>query len=143
MDPKLIPGLDVTNLKDSLHFYVDIIGFKIEFERPEETFAYLTFEGTHLYLQEADGPGRRFRTVPLERPFGRGVNFQIEVSDVNRIHESVAAAGYELLIPLEERWYRMDDLYGGNRQFVVIDPDGYLLRFFSDLGRFPEPPQTP
>jgi hypothetical protein len=23
----------------------------------------------------------------------------------------------------------------GNRQFVVIDPDGYLLRFFTSLGR--------
>jgi len=25
----------------------------------------------------------------------------------------------------------------GNRQFVVPDPDGYLLRFFQDLGERP------
>jgi len=25
----------------------------------------------------------------------------------------------------------------GNRQFIVADPDGYLLRFFSDVGRRP------
>jgi catechol 2,3-dioxygenase-like lactoylglutathione lyase family enzyme len=25
----------------------------------------------------------------------------------------------------------------GNRQFVVADPDGYLLRFFQDLGERP------
>jgi hypothetical protein len=41
------------------------------------------------------------------------------------------------VIPIEERWYRRDQMETGNRQFVVADPDGYLLRFFSDLGRRP------
>jgi hypothetical protein len=35
---------------------------------------------------------------------------------------------------LEERWYRRGDTRLGNHQFVVADPDGYLLRFFQDLG---------
>ena len=34
----------------------------------------------------------------------------------------------------EERWYRQGEAERGDRQFVVEDPDGYLLRFFSDLG---------
>jgi len=25
----------------------------------------------------------------------------------------------------------------GNRQFVIADPDGYVLRFYEDLGRRP------
>ena len=33
-----------------------------------------------------------------------------------------------------ERWYRKNGAEVGNRQFVVADPDGYLLRFFEDLG---------
>lgn len=41
------------------------------------------------------------------------------------------------MIELEERWYRPDAFEAGNRQFVVADPDGYLLRFFEDLGRRP------
>jgi GNAT superfamily N-acetyltransferase len=36
---------------------------------------------------------------------------------------------------LEERWYRENEIENGQRQFVVADPDGYLLRFFTDLGQ--------
>lgn len=38
---------------------------------------------------------------------------------------------------MEERWYRVNEQETGNRQFVVADPDGYLLRFFEDLGLRP------
>lgn len=104
------------------------------YDRPEERFAYLDLDGVHLMLEEAAGPGRRFHTAPLEPPYGRGVNFQIEVADVDAIHDRVRAAGLAVLIPLEERWYRRDATERGNRQFVVADPDGYLLRFFTGLG---------
>ncbi len=43
-------------------------------------------------------------------------------------------AGYPLYLPLEEKWYRKGETEVGNRQFVVADPDGYLLRFYEDLG---------
>ena len=78
-----------------------------------------------------------FGTAPLEFPFGRGVNLQIEVSAVDPLYASVQRAGLTVPIPLEERWYRQDDSEAGNRQFVVADPDGYLLRFFQDLGTRP------
>jgi hypothetical protein len=50
------------------------------------------------------------------------------------------------LLALEERWYDVDvvapagrwnrvgPMQAGNRQFVVEDPDGYLLRLFTSLG---------
>jgi hypothetical protein len=41
------------------------------------------------------------------------------------------------VLDLEDRWYDRDSLSFGNRQFVVQDPDGYLLRFFQDLGSRP------
>ncbi len=62
--------------------------------------AYLELDGVNLMIQEADGPGRRLRTAPLEYPFGRGVNFQIEVSHVDRVLERVVAAGYAPEIPI-------------------------------------------
>ena len=40
---------------------------------------FIDLAGIHLMLEEAAGPGRRFRTAPLEYPYGRGANFQIEV----------------------------------------------------------------
>jgi catechol 2,3-dioxygenase-like lactoylglutathione lyase family enzyme len=138
--PKLIPELDVADLDRSLAFYVGVLGFRILFDRPEERFAYLDLDGVHLMLEEAAGPGRRFRTAPLDHPYGRGVNFQIEVANVDGLHTSIRNAGAEVVIPLEERWYRGRRNEAGNRQFVVADPDGYLLRFFTDLGQRPVQP---
>ena len=135
--PRIIPELDVSDLEDALAFYVGVLGATVRHERPEHRFVYLDLEGAHLMLEEAAGPGRRFRTAPLERPFGRGLNLQIQVADARAIHRSVEAAGYEPLVPLEERWYRADAIERGNLQFVVADPDGCLLRFFTDLGERP------
>ncbi len=135
--PSLIPEFDVEDLGRSLAFYVGLLGFKVRYERPEERFAYLTRGAVHLMLEEAAGPGRRFRTAPLEPPYGRGVNFQIRVEDAAALCADVLAAGTDLYLPLEERWYRGNHNEIGLRQFVVADPDGYLLRFVSDLGQRP------
>lgn len=133
--PPIIPELDVKDLNSSLSFYVRSLGFVVWIERPEERFAYLKRGPVHIMLQQADGPGRRFRTAPLEYPFGRGINLQIEVSDVDTLYAQAQASKCVMHVPLEDRWYRQGNDEAGNRQFVVVDPDGYLLRFFSNLGR--------
>lgn len=129
----LVPELDVSDLAASIAFYARL-GFELAYDRPDEGFAYLERGTVHVMLQTAAGPGRRFRTAHLERPFGRGINFQLNVEDVTAVHQQVVAGGDEPLIPLEERWYRVHDHEQGNRQFVVADPDGYLWRPFEDLG---------
>lgn len=134
MTAPLVPELDVTDLEVSLAFYVGVLGFTVRYSRPEEQFAYLEREGAELMLEAAVGPGRRFRTAPLERPFGRGLNLQIACSDVAALYARVTLAAAEVIIPSETRWYRAGAVERGNRQFVVADPDGYLLRFFQDLG---------
>lgn len=133
--PAVVPELDVTNLEESLAFYVNVCGFAVRYERPEDRFAYLARGEAELMLEEASGPGRRFHTSPMERPLGRGMNLQVRVDDVDRLYESVQQVNALVVVELEERWYRDGDEEVGNRQFVVGDPDGYLLRFFTDLGR--------
>jgi catechol 2,3-dioxygenase-like lactoylglutathione lyase family enzyme len=132
--PPIVPELDVADLNRSLKFYTDILGFVCRIERPEERFVYLTRGPVHIMLEEAEGRGRRFRTAPLEYPFGRGINLQIEIPDVDSLYAQAANAGGAIYVPLEERWYQTGRQEVGNRQFVIIDPDGYLLRFFSRLG---------
>lgn len=83
-------------------------------------------------LQEAGGPGRRFRTAALDWPYGRGINLQIEVSDLLGLYEEVIAASVTPVVAIEKRSYRVGDREIANEQFVVADRDGYLLRFFSD-----------
>ncbi len=145
----LVPELDVTALAPSLRFYAEVLGFRVLFDRDAERFAYLERDGVELMIQEAAGPGRRFRTAPLEPPFGRGVNFQLCVDDVDAVHSRALAAGATIVVPMEERWYQVDvaerggrwEVEGpteaGNRQFVLADPDGYLWRPFRDLGTRP------
>ena len=130
---RLIPELEIQNIERSLAFYVSLAGFRVVYERPEERFAFLDRDGACLMLEEAAGPGRRFHSARLEHPFGRGVNFQIEVDDIDALHARFVAAGAVIQLPLEEHWYRRDASEVGNRQFVAADPDGYLLRFFEGL----------
>ncbi len=134
---KLVPELYCSNFIASLHFYIDLIGFSILYDRPEKNFAYLDFDGVHLMLDETpevtDNP-RSWWTAKAEKPYGRGINLQIEVSDVDAICQRLTQNQWPLFRPMEEKWYRVNDCEMGNRQFLVQDPDGYLLRFFGDLG---------
>src|ERR1700722_325197 len=134
---RLVPELYCADLKKSLDFYVKALGFKVLYERTEERFAYLERESVHLMLEELGSGGREWITGELKPPFGRGVNFQIPVSDATQLHNNLQKLGYSLFLPLEEKWYRRDKLQVGNRQFIVQDPDGYLLCFAQDLGSRP------
>ena len=52
-------------------------------------------------VEEATGPGRRFHVAPLEHPFARGVNFQIETSDVDALYADVRRSDLTICRPLE------------------------------------------
>ncbi len=82
--------------------------------------------------QGRDFDGGHLPDAHLLRP--RREPADLRVADVNAIEAALQAYGARFLIPMEERWYRVNDHETGNRQFVVADPDGYLLRFFEDLG---------
>lgn len=128
----LVPELICSDLAQSLAFYTEVLGFAVRYQRPEEQFVYLERGGAEIMLEQSAAP--RLLAGPLEYPYGRGMNLQIEVTDVDALCQSATAAGARVHIPMEERWYRAGDRLLGNRQFVVLDPDGYLLRFFQDLG---------
>jgi catechol 2,3-dioxygenase-like lactoylglutathione lyase family enzyme len=133
----LTPELNCTSIETSLAFYVGVLGFTIQYQRPEEGFAMLERQGSRLMLDQLhgiDGTGRSWLAGPLERPYGRGINLQMQTDNVDALYAKVNESGALVFLPMEEKWYRRDDVYLGNQQFIVQDPDGYLLRFFEDLG---------
>ena len=77
----------------------------------------------------------------IEPPFGRGVNFQIMTTGLAELYENCKTNGVKLFREWEDAWYRADDHYVGQSQFIVCDPDGYMLRFAEDLGERSEPPE--
>jgi len=81
---KLIPEISVTDIEESLRFYTEILGFKVEYSRPEDGFAFLSLQGSQLMVEEIN---HNWDTGELERPYGRGVNLQIEVDSVEDLRE--------------------------------------------------------
>lgn len=134
----LVPELAVSDPQASLRFYCDLLGFEVMYDRAEEGFAYLRRGHAELMI-DAIGRGRTFAVndAPFDYPLGRGVNLQIEIEAIAPLVTALIAAGIQLYLPPEERWYRDGTIEHGVRQFAVADPDGYLLRFSQGIGKRP------
>ncbi|MEL6665998.1 MAG: VOC family protein [Pseudomonadota bacterium] len=122
----LTPELYVSNLETSLDFYCGLLEFTVDYDRREERFAYLKRGGVSLMLEEPIG--RTWLAAPLEPPFGRGMNLQIMVEDVRALYAACESAGASIFLPLETKAYQRRDDTVSQTQFVVQDPDGYLIR---------------
>ena len=66
---------------------------------------------------------------------GRGINFQMTIVRIAPMLKALDDAGWPLYEQPNEAWYRVGDQELGQREFLVQDPDGYLIRFTERLGR--------
>lgn len=133
----LVPELTVTALGTSLSFWVTQLGFDIAYQRIEEGFAYLDLHGAHIMLEQYDPQAGQWLTGPLEKPLGRGINLQVDVPAVAPILQRLKVAGWPLFRDVEDVWYRANEVEVGQRQFLLQDPDGYLVRLVERLGERP------
>ncbi|MDD7474198.1 MAG: VOC family protein [Bdellovibrionota bacterium] len=122
----LIPELSVSSIETSKDFYVNKLGFKIEYERKEDKFIFISFEGNQIMLQEINN---NWSVGLLEYPFGRGINFEMTVSNVDKFYNNVKASNITLFKDLIINKYRKDNETIIQKEFFIQDPDGYLLRF--------------
>lgn len=124
--------LIVSNYDKSLAFWTGPMGFTVCYTRPTMKFAYLEHpDGAQMMFYERDGD---WETGLLEAPFGRGAVLQIGVSNIDAAHAAVVAAGIPLYVELRERWRHWGDREGCQREFLVQDPDGYLVMVNQKLG---------
>ena len=121
----VIPEFLVSNIEQSRSFYCDLLGFRIEYDRPEERFLFLSLEDCQLMLEE----GSAEELTQLIYPFGRGVNISFGIADVPQLHQKLLEANYPIYRPLTKRKFRVGDHYIYPHEFAVLDPDGYFLRF--------------
>ncbi len=127
----LVPELYVSDFAESIHFYVEILGFAVIYQRPIERFAYLGLDDAELMIEQPTE--RQWLLASLEHPFGRGINLQVSVADAAAVHDRLGRHGKAIFVPLETRCYERNEDSITVRQFVVADPDGYLLRFAETL----------
>jgi len=127
----IVPELGISDIKKSLHFYVDILGFSIKYSRPEDNFAYLVFEDNELMLEQNNG---NWSVGELIQPFGRGINLEIEVSNLDLILDKIRTHNVNLFKEPFKSSYKAENKAYNVKEFLVQDPDGYLLRFSEELG---------
>ena len=130
---KLVPELYCENIEVTKRFYIEVFGFEVKYERVEEEFVYFTLDGVDIMLEGINGIGRRWLTDKVEKPFGRGVNFQWDVSEIDDLYSRVKAlVPNSIYLEMETKAYQCADHLAVQKQFIVQDPDGYLFRFFCD-----------
>jgi catechol 2,3-dioxygenase-like lactoylglutathione lyase family enzyme len=130
----IVPELYCSDFERSLMFYVRIAGFRVVYQRERERFAYLSRNGADLMIEQTVEVDRQLLAGEPIHPYGRGVNLQIIVDEIEDLYARFAAASSPIFRELEEHWYERNEEEVGVRQFVAMDPDGYLLRF-AQFGR--------
>ena len=127
----LVPELWCSDFEESLKFYTEVLGFTVAQRREADPHAYLSLRGSQIMIAwwEHDGTWEPWFPNPLERPFGRGINFQFMVDNVREIYEAVLLAGLEPFLKLHTTSIWRTDRMDERTQFMLLDPDGYLLRF--------------
>ena len=121
----LIPELSVSYIDISKKFYLDL-GFKIRYERKENKFCFLQLEGNQIMIEENND---NWNTGKLEHPYGRGINLSMTVSNIEKMYEILKEKNIKFFLDLEIHEYRIDDKISYDKEFLIQDPDGYLLRF--------------
>lgn len=131
----MVPELSVTDLVRSLAFYSSLLGFLVRYRRDDPPFAYLEQQQIQLMLEQVHPAG--WQVGALEPPFGQGINLQMELTDIEPLLDRLQRADIALFRQPTEVWYPVCEMLSGQREFLLQDPDGYLLRFVQYLGERP------
>ena len=123
---KMIPELSVFDIEQTKRFYNDL-GFKIEYERPEEKFVFMSFQDSQFMFEQIHDYG--WNIGDLIYPLGRGINFSIAVDDIEGLYKLVKTLNLEIYRELNRSIYKVNGTEETQTEFLIQDPNGYLLRF--------------
>ncbi|HET9342578.1 MAG TPA: glyoxalase superfamily protein [Candidatus Eremiobacteraceae bacterium] len=117
---RTIPVLRMFDVAKAREFYIDYLGFKVEFEHRfndnAPLFMGISRDGLMLYLSEHHGDG------------SPGVHLIVETTGVDDLLEELKAKHYRYMNPgiQEQEW--------GSRELGVVDPSGNKI-YFSERKR--------
>jgi catechol 2,3-dioxygenase-like lactoylglutathione lyase family enzyme len=112
----IAPVFRVVDLKRSLGFYRDQLGFGLDFCY-EEFYASVSRDGCHVHLRCADPTPRD--QADIER--NEFIDACVIVQNAEVLAAAFQSAGVTFAVPLRRMPYGVE--------FYVSDPDGYVLGF--------------
>lgn len=123
---KTIPELSVFDINKSKNFYLNVLGAKIEYERQEDKFVFLSLEENQLMLEEIHDNG--WNIGELTYPLGQGINISLEIKNVDSIYQRVKEHNITLYRDMKISHHTGANEIIKQKEFLLQDPNGYLLR---------------
>jgi len=115
------PTLAVRNMKQTIEFYKNSLGFKMGMAFPDADnpeYADLSKDGMVLMFILAENIG-----IGKEEKLGVGVNIYMQVDgDIDEYYNELKNKGVKIVVDIKDEPY-------GIRDFMVEDIDGYKLTF--------------
>lgn len=131
---KLTPNFSVENVKDTVLFYQDILGFKLEMVVPndkniiehnlvdDKAYNYAMMSKNDVFVMFLEENSFK-KDIPAfkNNTHGASILFYIDVEDINTIYDSIEDK-VEIVKKLDTTWY-------GMKEFYIKDCNGYILGF--------------
>lgn len=115
------PTLAVRNMKQTIEFYKNSLGFKMGMAFPDADnpeYADLSKDGMVLMFIPAENIG-----IGSEEKLGVGVNIYMQIDgDIDEYYNELKDKGVKIVVDIKDEMY-------GIRDFTVEDIDGYKLTF--------------
>jgi len=112
----------VKDLSQTIPFY-EKLGFQFKTKEQTRATAYLNWWWLDFHQADAAGDAPAWHMPPDIDNAGSGSLFYFSVENINKAYEEVTASG---LRPASE-----PVALRGNKEFMLVDPDGYRLVFFT------------
>ncbi len=115
------PTLAVRNMKRTIQFYTDSLGFKMGMAFPDADnpeYADLSKDGMVIMLIPARNVG-----IGTEEKLGTGVNLYMQIDDdIDEYFEELKNKGVKVMVDIKDEPF-------GIRDFMIEDINGYKLTF--------------
>nr|VFK68069.1 MAG: Uncharacterized conserved protein PhnB, glyoxalase superfamily [Candidatus Kentron sp. UNK]VFK73334.1 MAG: Uncharacterized conserved protein PhnB, glyoxalase superfamily [Candidatus Kentron sp. UNK] len=131
---KITPNFSVRDVKESVRFYRDVLGFAFGMAVRDGTnnmenqisdeydYAYAMMRKDEIYVMFIESDSFEQDIPALEGvPQGASVLFYIDVENIDEVYDSIGKRA-EIVKELETTWY-------GMREFHIRDCNGYILGF--------------
>lgn len=117
----LSPSLAVRNMKETIDFYQNSLGFKLGLCFPDASnprYANLAKDGVFLMFIPVENLG-----ISSQEKLGVGVNLYLQIDgDIDDYYSELKQKGVEITVAIKDEPY-------GIRDFTVEDVNGYRLTF--------------